>query len=58
MYVFLEQVPLYGTLVLSIISGFLYTEVSAVKPFLLKRKVKSLLIPFLIANFIVIILGV
>lgn len=57
MYVFLEQVPLYGTLILSIISGFLYTEVSAAKPFLLKRKVKSLLIPFLIANFIVIILA-
>lgn len=55
MYVFLEQVPLYGTLILSIISGFLYAEVTSSKPDLLKKKVRSLLIPFLIANILVII---
>lgn len=46
----LEQVPLYGTLILSIISGFLYAEVTASKPGLLQKKVKSLLIPYLVAN--------
>jgi len=55
MYVFLEQVPLYGTLILSIISGFLYAEVTARKPDLLRKKVRSLLIPFLIANLLVLI---
>ncbi len=55
MYVFLEQVPLYGTLILSIISGFLYAEVTSSKPDLLKKKVRSLLVPFLIANLLVIV---
>ena len=55
MYIFLEQVPLYGTLILSIISGFLYAEVTSSKPDLLKKKVRSLLIPFLIANVLVVI---
>lgn len=55
MYLFLEQVPLYGTLILSVISGFLYQEVTAEKGRLVQKKVWSLLIPYLIANSIVVI---
>lgn len=55
MYLFLEQIPLYGTLILSIISGFLYAEVTSSKSHLLKKKVRSLLIPFLIANLVVLV---
>tara|TARA_R100000388_G_scaffold94968_1_gene84601 strand:+ start:30622 stop:31503 length:882 start_codon:yes stop_codon:yes gene_type:complete len=55
MFVLLEQIPLYGTLILSIISGFLYSEITSKKGGLVKKKTRSLLIPYLIANIVVII---
>lgn len=55
MYLLLEQIPLYGTLILSVISGFLYHEVTAGKGRLVQKKVHSLLIPYLIANIVVVI---
>lgn len=50
------DLPQYGTVMLSVISGYLYYKISKSKSDLFKRKVKSLLIPYLIANSIVIIL--
>ncbi|MEX0719579.1 MAG: hypothetical protein WD059_02850 [Balneolaceae bacterium] len=55
MNIFLDQIPMYGTLILSVISGFLYAEVTSRKDGLLNKKVRSLLIPYLIANIVVII---
>ena len=55
MYFILEEVPRYGTLILSVISGYLYFEVSKNGKDVFKKKVKNLLIPFLIANIIVIV---
>ena len=54
-YLILEEIPKYGTLILSVISGFLYAEYSQKKTNLLKRKIKSLLIPYLIANLMVLL---
>ena len=51
----LDQIPLYGTLILSVISGYLFSETTARKPALLRKKTRSLAIPFLIANSVVII---
>ncbi len=48
-YVF-RELPTYGTAILSIISGYLYYEVSRKKKGLFSKKVKSLAIPYLIAN--------
>lgn len=53
-YFILEVVPKYGTLLLSVISGYLYYNYHS-NPDLLNKKVKSLLIPYLIANLAVII---
>lgn len=53
-YVLLEVIPLYGTLILSVVSGYLFGR----KPNaanLFSKKVRSLLIPFLIANAAVLI---
>ncbi len=55
-YVIVEQIPPYGTAILSIISGYLYFEVSRHKQNLFFKKIKSLLIPYLIANMVVLIL--
>lgn len=55
-YFFVEQLPTVGTILLSIISGYLFQKVSFSKPNLFLRKVKTLLIPFLIANFSVLCL--
>lgn len=46
----IEKLPTYGTAILSIISGYLYYTVSRKKPGLLSKKIKSLAIPYLIAN--------
>ncbi|PID68699.1 MAG: hypothetical protein CR968_01130 [Flavobacteriia bacterium] len=55
-YFFIEQLPTYGTVILSIVSGYLYFSVSRKKNNLFKRKIKSLAIPYLIANIGVILL--
>ena len=46
----LEEVPKIGTLILSLISGYLYYSVSRKSKNIFKKKVKSLLIPYVIAN--------
>lgn len=51
-----ERIPLLGTAVLSVISGYLFYNVSRNKKKLLQRKIKSLLIPYLIANGLVLVL--
>jgi len=55
-YFLFEIVPTYGTAILSIISGYLFNEYSSKKNKLLKKKINTLLIPYLISNGIVIIL--
>lgn len=55
-YFIVERIPTFGTAILSIISGYLYFEISRHKPFLFFRKIKSLAIPYLIANISVLIL--
>lgn len=50
----LEELPRYGTLLLSVISGYLYYTYRGV-PGLLNKKIKSLLVPFLIANIAVLL---
>ncbi len=49
-YLIFRELPTYGTAILSIISGYLYYTVSRKRQGLFKRKIKSLAIPFLIAN--------
>lgn len=49
-YFIIEKIPTFGTAILSIVSGYLYYEVSRLKPNLFFSKVKSLLVPYLIAN--------
>ena len=55
-YMVFEVIPTYGTAILSIISGFLYVEYSAKKNNLLNKKIKSLLIPYIISNLFIIVL--
>ena len=52
-YFFVEELPTIGTVLLSVVSGYLYRKVSFDKPKLFFNKVKTLLIPFLIANLVV-----
>ncbi|MFN3404598.1 MAG: hypothetical protein ACK40G_10920 [Cytophagaceae bacterium] len=54
-YFILEEIPRYGTLVLSVVSGYLFLNVEGYKQSFLKKKVKSLLFPYLIANFAVLV---
>jgi len=54
-FTILEEIPKYGTLILSLISGFLWQTVSRHQNDLFTKKVKSLLIPYLIANLAVLI---
>lgn len=54
-YFFIEEIPKYGTVILSVISGFLYWKISKSKKSLFSKKIKSLLIPYLIANSLVLI---
>src|SRR5690554_254270 len=54
-YFFIEQLPQYGTVILSIISGYLYWKVSRMKSTLFLKKVKTLLVPYLIANLVVLL---
>lgn len=57
-YLILEEVPKVGTLILSLISGYLYYSVSRKNKNIFEKKVKSLLIPYLIANISVLSLVV
>lgn len=50
-YFIVEELPKYGTAILSIISGYLYYTISRHKTGLFDKKIKSLVIPYLIANF-------
>ena len=56
-YIFfvVEKMPTFGTAILSIVSGYLYYSVSLKKKIFIK-KIKTLLIPYLIANISVIII--
>lgn len=54
-YFIIEKLPLYGTAILSVISGFLYYNVSRKKKKLFDKKVKTLAIPYLIANVVVLL---
>jgi len=57
-YFIVERIPTFGTAILSIISGYLYYEISRHKGNLFLKKFKSLAIPYLIANISVLILAV
>ena len=57
-YFILEEVPKVGTLILSLISGYLYYSVSRKNKNIFEKKAKSLLIPYLIANISVLSLVV
>ncbi|TXK44894.1 hypothetical protein FVR03_13140 [Pontibacter qinzhouensis] len=54
-YYILEVLPTYGTLVLSVTSGYLYWNHSRHKTHLFQKKIRNLLIPFFIANFSVLL---
>jgi len=56
LYFIIEKLPTYGTAILSIISGFLYYTVSRKNKNLFYKKIKSLAIPYLIANVSVLIM--
>jgi hypothetical protein len=55
-YFVVEELPKYGTAILSIISGYLYYTISRHKTGLFDKKIKSLVIPYLIANFSILFL--
>lgn len=50
-----EKLPTFGTAILSIVSGYLYYTVSLKKKIFIK-KIKTLLVPYLIANISVLII--
>ncbi len=54
-YYLIEVVPTYGTLFLSLISGYLFFKNSRTNPQLFANKFKSLAIPYLIANLMVLL---
>ena len=55
-YFIIEQLPPYGTAILSIISGYLFYSVTKNKDRIFQKKIKSLAIPYLIANFSVLLI--
>lgn len=55
-YFLVEQLPTVGTILLSIISGYLFQKISFKRSELFMNKVKTLFIPFLIANLSVLCL--
>ena len=55
-YFIVQRIPTFGTAILSIISGYLYFEISQHKKNLFFKKIKSLAIPYLIANITVLFL--
>ena len=56
MHFILYDLPKYGTLILSIISGYLYYSISRKNKNLFEKKIRSLAIPFLFANLSVVII--
>jgi len=54
-YILVEKIPKYGTVILSIVSGYLYWNITKDKTDLFSKKVKSLVIPYFIANLAVLI---
>jgi len=54
-YNLIEKLPLFGTAILSLISGYLYYTVSRKKKKLFNKKIKTLAIPYLIANISVLL---
>ncbi len=54
-YILVEKIPKFGTVILSIVSGYLYWTITKDKPNLFSKKVKSLVIPYLIANIVVLL---
>lgn len=55
-YIFYE-VPRFGTLILSLVSGFLYYKHTSKKPKIFFKKVRSLFIPYLVANVSVVLIS-
>lgn len=55
-YFIVEELPTIGTVLLSVISGYLFFKISYNKPNLFLSKAKTLLIPFLIANVLILLL--
>ncbi|MEA4985163.1 hypothetical protein SDC9_30177 [bioreactor metagenome] len=53
----IEKLPKIGTLTLSLMSGYLYWLTSRHKKSIIKKKIKTLAIPFLVANGLVILLN-
>ncbi|MEM9990807.1 MAG: hypothetical protein AAF738_03530 [Bacteroidota bacterium] len=53
LYFIIEVLPSFGTVILSIVSGYLYYRVSRHKQGLFQRKIRSLAIPYVIANLAV-----
>ncbi|MDF2456846.1 MAG: hypothetical protein K0R51_2839 [Cytophagaceae bacterium] len=53
----LENLPKIGTALLSIISGYLYLKISSTKPHFIVSKIKTLLVPYLIANVSILIIA-
>jgi len=56
LYYITENLPKFGTLALSVISGYLYWKTSKNKQSIFLKKVKTLAIPYLLANAIVTLL--
>ena len=56
-YYVIEILPKFGTLTLSIVSGYLYWTVTKNKNNVFSKKVKSLIIPYFIANGIVTVIA-
>ena len=54
LYFFVEVLPTYATSLLSLVSGFLFLEYSSKKGDILNKKIKTLLVPYLFSNLIVI----
>ncbi len=57
-YFIIEKIPTFGTAILSIVSGYLYYKVSRRREKLFQKKIKSLVVPYLIANLSVLTLVV
>jgi len=58
LYYIIEELPKFGTLTLSIISGYLYWTASKSNKSIFIKKVKTLAVPYLIVNGIVILMTV
>ena len=57
-YFIIEEVPKYGTPLLSIISGYLYWKTINFGKSIIPKKINTLLIPFFISNTIIVILSI